>query len=137
MINFYLIAILENTLKRLLFYNLIATLDNTMKNRGLTAAFSMDGKNMYTFESTNEINISGKKAVMASVKNSLNINTPYKNLLYLQSTVDYRENKALKLDTSLFVYRLLKKNATFKGKISIILLLIILLGIFLNFSYVT
>ncbi|XP_012938168.2 uncharacterized protein LOC106011799 [Aplysia californica] len=52
--------------------------------------------------------------MIATLKSMLKVNTPTKQMLSMQGSADYREDKSLKMDGTLDVYRLLKKPANMK-----------------------
>ena len=59
----------------------------------------------------------GKKVAIVNLKDELKINIPGKELISLQSYVDYKQDKSLKLDGTLAVYKLLKKPANIRRKL--------------------
>jgi hypothetical protein len=95
-------------------YTLKTSITNSKKERSIVAAFSPDGKQRYTLEAKNQLAVMGKKSMIATLKSMLKINTPSKQIVSMTTNGDYREDKSLKLDTTLDVYRLLRKPANLK-----------------------
>ena len=89
-------------------------MENTKKTKAIKSSFSMDNKNKYTVEASHQFNIGGKKAVVASVKDVLQVNTPTKQLISLQTSADYKQDKQIQVAGTLALYRLLKKPVNVK-----------------------
>jgi hypothetical protein len=95
-------------------YNLKTSISNTKKEKAIQGSFSTDGKNKYTLEASHQFSKMGKKSIIASLKSLLKVNSPTKQLISMMGSADYKEDKSLKLDGTLDVYRLLKKPANMK-----------------------
>ena len=90
--------------------------NNKKDGRGIVASVSADGKNKYTIEANNQFEVMGKKSIIASIKNMLKVNTPTKQIIFLDTSADYKEGKSLKAGATLDIYRLIKKPANLKSK---------------------
>ena len=99
------------------------SVSNTKKEKAIQGSFSSDGKNKYTLEASHQFAKMGKKSVIASLKSLLKVNSPTNQLVSVMGSADYKEDKSLKLDGTLDIYRLLKKPANVKGIITILFIM--------------
>lgn len=90
---------------------------NTKKEKSMKASFSSDNKSVYSIEASNLLSVMGKKSIIANLKSKFNLNTPTKQLISISGSGDYREDKSLKMDTTMSIYRLMRRPASLKGTI--------------------
>ena len=96
----------------------LASVSNTKKEKSVQGSFSTDGKNKYTLEASHQFSQMGKKSIIASLKSLLKVNSPSKQIVSMLANADYKEDKSLKFDGTLDIYRLLKKPANVKGMLT-------------------